>query len=93
MQQEILLSAFNLLVTMLTFIQSKILVTLAYTPGYSCEAHPAPQLTIPAITALLLTLQTKGPPESPLQASLPPTPGYPAQNIESVISWNSESTG
>ena len=73
MQQEILLSAFNLLVTMLTFIQSKILVTLAYTPGYSGEAHPAPQLTIPAITALLLTLQTKGPPESPLQASLPPT--------------------
>ena len=93
MQQEILLSAFNLLVTMLTFIQSKILVTLAYTPGYSGEAHPAPQLTIPAITALLLTLQTKGPPESPEQASLPPTPGYPAQNIESVMSWAPEPSG
>ena len=28
---------------------------------------------------------TKGPPESPWQASLPPTLGYPAQSMELVI--------
>ena len=84
MKQEILLSAFNLLVTMLSFIQSKILVTLAYTPGFLGTAHPYPKLTIPAITALPLSLQTNGPPESPWQESLPPS-GYAAQSMESVI--------
>ena len=37
------------------------------------------------MTALPLSLQTNGPPESPWQASLPPTLGYPAQSIVSVI--------
>ena len=60
-------------------------MTLAYTPGNSGVAHPWPQLTTPAITALPFSLQTNGPPESPWQESLPPTPGYPAQIIVSVI--------
>ena len=70
---------------MLDWIQFKATVTLAYTPGKSASAHPFPQLTIPAMIALPLSLQTKGPPESPWQASLPPVPGYPAQSIELVI--------
>ena len=37
------------------------------------------------MTAFPLSLQTYGPPESPWQASLPPTPVNPAQSIESVI--------
>ena len=71
--------------TILDFIQFKTVVTLAYTPGNSGFAHPIPQLTTPAMIALPLRLQTSGPPESPWQASLPPTPGYPAQSIEFVI--------
>ena len=61
------------------------MVTLAYTPGKSARAHPFPQLTTPAITALPLSLQTYGPPESPWQESLPPTLGYPAHSMEVVI--------
>ena len=35
--------------------------------------------------AFPLLLHTYGPPESPWQASLPPTLGYPAQSMELVI--------
>ena len=70
---------------MLFLTQSKTVVTLAYTPGLLGRAHPIPQLTTPAMTALPLSLQTNGPPESPWQASLPPTLGYPAQSMVSVI--------
>ena len=74
-----------LLLTMLDSIQFKTVVTLAYTPGKLARAHPFPQLTTPAMTGLPLSLQTYGPPESPWQASLPPTLGYPAQSMELVI--------
>ena len=67
---------------MFSRIQFNTRVTLEYTPGLSGLAQESPQLTTPTRTARPFSLHTKGPPESPLQESLPPTPGYPAQIIE-----------
>ena len=57
---------------MLLPIQSKTCETLEYIPGYFGSAQPTPTclLTTPIITALSLpSLQTNGPPSSPLHAS------------------------
>ena len=57
------------------------------TPGALGTAHPIPQLTTPirvAAPLLLSSLTIRGPPLSPLHASLPPSI-QPAQNISGVI--------
>merc|ERR1711892_568626 len=53
-------------------IQAPNLLTLVYTPGDLSSAQPWPQLTTPTRVFLPLSADTRGPPESLLQASFPP---------------------
>ena len=52
-------------------IQSWYCDTLTYTPGTSLSPQPTPQETIPASCHTPFVSQTRGPPPSPLQESLP----------------------
>ena len=76
----------SILITVL--IQSLYSNTSPYMPGFPASAQPNPQLTIPVKVKVPLLSQTRGPPESPWQASFPSSDklsasslsGRPAQN-------------
>lgn len=61
---------------MASTIQSRSLVTRAYTPGRRASAQPIPQLTMPARKNLPEgSSQTRGPPESPWETKAHPQEG------------------
>uniref|UniRef100_A0A2M4B3D1 Putative secreted protein n=1 Tax=Anopheles triannulatus TaxID=58253 RepID=A0A2M4B3D1_9DIPT len=68
---------------MLFLIQSVYSITLVYTPGTPAVPHfCGPKLTTPSKYQVPETWRISGPPESPLQVSLPRTP--PAQICEGL---------